>query len=87
MEIEVKAYELFELTKQAIAKRNAERPAELFVDLILRMKDAAVHGQSYIGFVFSDGPEIVAQVLDRLREEGYIITKQDRGVIRISWQE
>jgi hypothetical protein len=83
----MKAHELATITHQAIEKRNNERPAKLFAELLPKMKSQAESGYSHLDFVFSDPTEVVEQVLDLLREEGYSISKREKGIIRIGWEK
>lgn len=83
----MKAHELATIAEQAVAKRNNERPAQLYKELMVAMESQAKTGQKFLSFVFSDSSEIVAAVLDLLRRDGYKVNKQDRGTIRIAWED
>jgi hypothetical protein len=83
----MKAHELATITQQAIAKRNSERPAKLFDELLPKMKSQAEAGYTHLDFVFSDPKEIVDSVLEMLEENGYTIGKREKGIIRIGWSK
>lgn len=86
----MKAHELAEITKKAIAKKNNERPAKLLAELLPKMKSEAESGRSYIMFAFSDEEHIVEEVLAKLEEEGYHITRRDgakKNLTKISWEK
>jgi hypothetical protein len=81
----MKAHELATITQQAITKRNNERPAQLYKELMASMESIAKTGYDHIDFLFSDPPEVIAEVLDCLRKDGYSLGKLEKGVVRITW--
>jgi len=86
----MKANELLDITEKAIAKRNNERPAKLYLEILPLMRDDAERGYSYCNHAFSDPPEIVEEVLIRLEQEGYHITRNfgpKKNLTKISWEK
>lgn len=86
----MKAHELATITQQAIEKRNNERPVKLFAELLPKMKSEAESGQSYMNVAFSETPEVVAQVIELLRAEGYGISTDQgpkKNLTKISWEK
>lgn len=81
----MKAHEMAALTKESVEKKNKERPKEVFNDLINKMKSQAREGQSHINFMFSDDENIVNEVRLMLEDEGYQVSKGERGLTKISW--
>lgn len=84
----MKAHELAEITKQAVDKKNKERPTEIFNDLISKMKSRAEAGYDYIDFVFKD-KDVVADVCVMLEDAGYKINTRTglKDVTKISWAQ
>lgn len=86
----MKANELAEITRKAIAKRNNERPAKLLAEVLPLMKAEAERGEDYCNHAFSDPIEIVEEVLVKLEEMGYHITRKEgpkKNLTRISWEK
>ena len=81
----MKAHEMAALTQESIEKKMKERPKEVFNDLINKMKSQAREGQNHINFMFSDDESIVAEVRLMLEDEGYQVSKGERGLTKISW--
>lgn len=84
----MKPHELAEITKKAIAKRNKEKPAAILAEIRTRMETDAESGEDHTSYCFADEPEIVEQVLDTLRDEGFTIKEKDgpkKNITRISW--
>ena len=86
----MKATELAEITKKAIAKRNNERPAKLLAEILPLMKAEAERGESHYNYAFADPPEIVEEVLIKLEAEGYRIDRNQgpkKNLTKISWEK
>lgn len=84
----MKPHELAEITKKAIAKRNKEKPTAILAEIRARMESDAESGKDSTSYCFADPPEVVEQVLDTLREEGFTIKENDgpkKNITRISW--
>lgn len=68
-------------TKMENAKKIAEESnSRLNVALISRLEDYASLGYTQIDFIVND------VTTDYLKSEGLTVTKNDRGVTRISWE-
>jgi hypothetical protein len=86
----MKATELADIAKKAVAKRNNERPAKLLAEILPLMKAEAERGESSWNHAFSDSVEVLEEVFLKLEEMGYRITKDQgpkKNLTKISWEQ
>lgn len=84
----MKPYELAEITKKAIAKRNKEKPAAIIAEIRTKMENDAESGKDHCDYCFADAPEVVEQVISQFREEGFSIKENEgpkKNITRFSW--